>query len=147
MRHPPERIHTTRLKTRLLAHIEGLMEFKEGKESYLAFDEDLGGVLKEIYEKNYDDDAFVLSKAAEILRRDVFAKENKPFDGTFDLDTQNESTPQCLQSFVDMLLQGPNVNNEKKKQEQSRLTISQLISQNMIKRGRKDAHLLITCLH
>jgi len=77
----PYRVHTTRLKTRLLSHIEDLREFKEGKETYLAFDDDLGGVMKEMYEQSFDDDGLVLSKAAEILRRDIFMKKSKTFTG------------------------------------------------------------------
>ena len=135
----PDRIHSTRLKTRLLAHFEGLKEFREGKETFLAFDDDLCTVLKVIYEQNYDDDAFVLSKAADILRRDIFTKQNENFDGKFNVDSQICFAPQSLSSFIDMLLQGTNINNNKKHLEQSRLTICQLIGQNVVRRSRKES--------
>ena len=65
----PENTHTTRLKHKLISHLDGLKEFKQGKTTFLAFDEDLCDVLKVVYELDDDDDnAFILSKAAEILR-------------------------------------------------------------------------------
>ena len=64
----PERVHSTRLKLRLLAHIDELTESKRGKTTYLAFDDDLCDVFKTIYEKDFDEAAFVLSRAANILR-------------------------------------------------------------------------------
>ena len=64
----PERVQSTRVKLRLLAHIDGLTKSKRGKTTYLAFDDDLCDVFKTIYEKDFDEDAFILSRAADILR-------------------------------------------------------------------------------
>ena len=73
--HTSERLHTTKLKNRLLAHVENLREYKDKKLSYLTFDENVGTVLKSYYEKSFDNEAFLLSEAAKILRRDIFAKD------------------------------------------------------------------------
>ena len=78
--HTSERVHTTKLKNRLLAHVENLRESKDKKFSYLTFDENVGTVLKSCYERNFDDEAFVLSEAEKILRRDIFAKGSNEFD-------------------------------------------------------------------
>ena len=64
----PERVHSTRLKLRLLAHIDRLTESKRGKTTYLAFDDDLCDAFKTIYVKYFDETAFVLSRVADILR-------------------------------------------------------------------------------
>ena len=72
----PERVHSTRLKSRLLAHIDGLTESKRGKTTYLAFDDDLCDVFKTIYEKDFDEEAFVLSRAADILRKSLLERES-----------------------------------------------------------------------
>ena len=83
----PERVHSTRLKLRLLAHIDGLTESQRGKTTYLAFDDDLCDVFKTIYEKDFDEDAFVLSRAADILHKSLLERESKTFDGEFHLDS------------------------------------------------------------
>ena len=134
----PERVHSTRLKLRLLAHIDGLTESKRGKTTYLAFDDDLCDVFKTIYEKDFDEDAFVLSRAADILRKSLLERESKEFDSEFHLDSQSSFVPQVLSSFVDMILQGTNINKNKKYLEQANLTISQLIDQSIVKRTRDN---------
>ena len=45
---------------------------------------------------------------------------------------------QVLLSFVDMILQGTNINKNKKYLEQANLTISQLIDQSIVKRTRDN---------
>ena len=106
----PEYVHSTWLKLRLLAHIDGLMESKWGNTTYLAFDDDLCDVFKTIYEKDFDEDAFVLSKAADTLRKSLLERESKEFDVEFHLNLQSLFVPQVLFSFVDMILQGTNIN-------------------------------------
>ena len=110
----PERVHSTRLKLRLLAHIDRLTESKRGKTTYLTFDDDLCDVFKTIYEKDFDKDAFVLSRAADILRKSMFERGSEEFDGQFHLDSQSSFVPQVLSSFVDMILQGTNIKKKKK---------------------------------
>ena len=126
----PERVHSTRLKLRLLAHIDGLTESKRGQTTYLAFDDNLCDVFKTIYEKYFDEDAFVKSRAADILRKSLLERESKEFDGKFHLDSQSSFVPQVLSSFVDMILQGTSINKNKKYLEQANLTISQLFLQS-----------------
>ena len=41
-----ERIHTARLKSRLLSHFEDLTEFKQGKNTFVAFNMEVGNALK-----------------------------------------------------------------------------------------------------
>ena len=46
-----EKIHATRLKSRLLSHFEGLTEFTQGKNTFLAFEMEVGNALIKIYDK------------------------------------------------------------------------------------------------
>ena len=135
----PERVHSTWLKLRLLAHIDGLTESKQGKTTYLAFDDDLCDVFKTTYEKDFDEDAFILSRAADILRKSLLERELKEFDGEFHLDSQSSFIPQVSSSFVDMILQGTGINKNKKYLEQANLTRSQHIGQNIVKRTRDNS--------
>ena len=91
--HTSEIVHTTTLKNRLLAHVENLREYKDKKFSDLTFDENVGTVLKSYSERNFDDEAFVLSEAAKILRRDIFVKGCNEFDGHFSENSQKEFVP------------------------------------------------------
>ena len=63
----PNRVHTTKLKQRLLLDNENLKEFQDIKDHfYLTFDGDARTVLKTFYEKSYDNEAFALSEVAKI---------------------------------------------------------------------------------
>ena len=81
--HTPDRVHTTKLKQRLMLHIENSKEFQDSNnDCYLAFDRDAGTALITFYEKSYDDEAFVLSEAAKIISRDI-SLAGSNFDGNF----------------------------------------------------------------
>lgn len=54
------RVHSTDLKRRLLAHIHGLQAHKQGRDVLLAFNDDIGLALKQMYERDYDDEAMIL---------------------------------------------------------------------------------------
>ena len=65
--HRPDRVHTTKLKQRLMLHIKTLKEFQDSNnDSYLEFNGDVGKVLIKFCEKSYDDEAFVLSEVAKL---------------------------------------------------------------------------------
>ena len=136
--HTSERLHTIKLKNRLSAHAENLREYKDKKFSYLTFDENFVTILKSCYERNLDDEAFVLPEAAKILRREVFAKDCNEFDGHFSENSQKEFVPASLKSFVSIVIQGSRINNSNKGLEQATLTISQLLIHNSMKRVRQN---------
>ena len=80
-------VHSTRLKERLLAQLQDMSAYKRGRDVYLAYNHVVGEALSDVC-CNYDDDAFILSQAAKIIRRDILKKKNKAFDGSFDKDSQ-----------------------------------------------------------
>lgn len=136
---PDRKIHSTRFKNRLMLHFEDLVESKEGRHVYLVFDNELGSVLKTVFENSLDDDARILARAASILRREIFSENYQPFQGSFSTNCQSDFLPHFVKSFVDMLLHGTNFNKNNEYLEQNMLTISQLIVQNSIKRVRKES--------
>ena len=93
--------------------MDGLAESKCGKDTFLAFDTDLSNVLKVVYEKDFDEDAFVLSRAANIIRQGLLERESQEFDGSFHHDSQSSFIPKVLSSFVDMILQGTDIKKKK----------------------------------
>ena len=74
-----------------------------------------------------------------MLLRSLLERESKEFDNEFHFDWQSLFIPQVLLSFVDMILQGTNINKNKKYLKQANLTISQLIGQNIVKHTRDNA--------
>ena len=67
-----KRVHSTKLKERILASIPDLKAHPQGKQVRLAFESDIGHVLSAACDMDYDNDAVVLAKAARIIRRDLF---------------------------------------------------------------------------
>lgn len=65
------RIHSTRFKNRLLAQFEDLSAYNDKKEVILVFNQDVGEAIATAAEMNYDDDGYILAKAANIIRRYV----------------------------------------------------------------------------
>ena len=63
------RMHSTRFKQRLLAQFEDIAAYNEGREVMLAFNCDIGEVISTEASTNYDNDGYILAKAASILRR------------------------------------------------------------------------------
>ena len=136
--HTPDRVHTTKLKNRLLAHVENLREFSDNRFSYVTFDETWGDVIKSYHEQSRDEEAFVLSEAAKILRRDIFDKNFDEFDGSLSKKCQDDFILLSLKSFINTVLQGDKINSSIKGLEQASLTISQLLIQNSMKRVRHN---------
>ena len=65
------RIHTTRLKNRLLSELPGLLPHSQGRDTLLTFQDDIGDALKKACDQ--DSDAMPLGRAAQVVRREMFA--------------------------------------------------------------------------
>ena len=131
------RIHSTRLKNKLLSHFHDLQAHQEGRDILLAFCEHVGSALKDACIESYDDEAVHLAKAAKIVRRDMFNMQSS-FSGSFDEDCQTKSIPQSLIALVAMITQGPSIKSYNSAKRQSALTIAQLLQFNSSKRQRDD---------
>ena len=122
------KVHSTRMKERLLAHLPGLRAHKEGRNVLLAFDTDIGIALRKACEKDCDDEGMCLTAAANVVRRDIFQQQST-FTGSYQNDCQVKSIPQSLVSSVSMILNGPSI--ECKTDSQVVLTIAQLLQYNI----------------
>ena len=89
------RFNNTHLKTRILAHQQDLQAYREGRDILLTFSEDVRASLRQAYERDFDDEAWILSQATKIVRRDMFSTESK-FHNSFENNCQQESTPQSM---------------------------------------------------
>ncbi len=131
-----ERVHTTRLKERLLAQFTDMEAKKKGREIMLAFNEDIGTALTKACEYDSDGDAIHLARAAKIVRRHIFSKP-KPFSG-FQAGCNKESVPFLLLALVNMILEGPSIQDHSEAMSSAALTISQLLKFNSVKQKRKQ---------
>ncbi|KAJ7361936.1 hypothetical protein OS493_014583 [Desmophyllum pertusum] len=132
------RIHTTRLKDRILSHIPALEEHKQGRDVFLAFKKDLANALQKAHKEDCDEEAMHLAKAASIVRKDMLAKKHT-FNGSFEANCQENSVPPSLVSLVNMILYGPNIEMQASTSSKSQagLTISQLLQYNSYHRRRE----------
>ncbi len=77
------RIHSTKLKDRILSFFPDMEAHKQGRNLVLIGNEHIGSALSKACEYDADNDAVILARAARIVRRDMLQLKNK-FDGSFD---------------------------------------------------------------
>jgi hypothetical protein len=115
------------LKNRILAQIPDLQSHKEGRDVFLAFDKDIALVLQQASKSsNCYDEAIILAKAAQIIRRDIEKSKLPEFNGTFDESCQQNCLPQSLIRAVYMILSGSN-HSSTIDENQAALSCSQLL--------------------
>ena len=107
--HEESRVHSTRLKEKVLTHVPGLRAINAGagKEVLLAFDNAIGDVLKEALKKNRDEEGIELAAAAKIICRDILEMEVPEFSGSFKMDDHDKSCPASLLVLLHLILHGP----------------------------------------
>lgn len=132
------RVHSGRLKTRLLAHFPDLQAHTSGRDVMLTFADDIASTLKEIYTETCDDEAVHLAKAARIVRRDLFLLQSE-FTGSYDEHCQHSSVPETLVALMEMILQGPCIDAGGRHKCQAALTLAQLATFNAAKTEGKRA--------
>ena len=136
---PDYKVHKTRLKEWLLAHVPDLEAYKKGRDIYLAFKKDIGPVIRKVIDNDADDEGIHLVKAAAIVRRHMFDMSYK-FKGTFEDHCQENAVPDSLVAFVSMILDGTTIRDEPELgTTQSALSIAQLIRFNSHARRRKES--------
>lgn len=133
----PRSKYPTRLKQRLLTHLPGLQDYKQGRNVYLAFRTDLAAVHS-VHESS-DEEAIHLARAASIVRKDMFSKKCQ-FGGSFEKECQLKSVPASLLSLVNMILYGASIDMQSDaiSKSQAGLTVSQVIQFNSFIRRRGE---------
>lgn len=127
------RIHTTRLKNRLLAAIPDLKAFVKGKDVLLIFDTGIAEILNTT--TSHDNNAMDLMRAAKVVREEML-KRNYEFDGSFQENCQYNAVSPSLLALINMIINGASLQNQSDSKNQSVLTISQLIVFNSVKNLR-----------
>jgi len=84
------RVHSTRLKERVLAHFPNMRAERRGRDVLLAFTDDFGDALAKPCELDSDIDAVHLARAAQIVRRHIIG--DSVFSG-FPAGCQQDSVP------------------------------------------------------
>ena len=136
----PGRVHSTKLKNRILTHFPGMKAHTQGRDVVLVFDEDVGAALRKACEHDADSDAVHLARAAKIVRRDIFQMKME-FNGSFPTECQEQSVPTSLLALVTMILNGPNIKTQSSPSavSQPALSISQLLLYNSSKTHKENA--------
>ena len=125
------RIHSTKLKDRILGYFPDLEAHKQGQNVVLISNKDVGSALSKACEHDADNDAVHLARAANIVRRDMFKIKNQ-FGGSFRNNCLQNSVPVSLLALVAMVLNGPNIKAQSSSSAmpQPVLTISHLLMYN-----------------
>ena len=124
-------VNKTRLKDKILEHFPECTAQTDGRSIVMIFDQCLRILMRDVVkERDFTDDAIILSKAAKIIRKDVFTHQQFQFNGTFHHGCQRTSAPSSLMSLVALILNGPNVEGLGD-DSQACLTIAQIIDFNV----------------
>ena len=126
------RVHTSRLKHRLLSAFPDIRAYMQGRSLMLTFDDDIGAALKKACDQDSDDDAMHLVRAARVVRKEMFDWKFT-FSGSFD---DHDSVPHSLLALVNMVLEGPNIKRQHRANTKAAVSISQLLIFNSVKHAR-----------
>jgi len=66
------RENSTHYKDRILKHVHGMKAFKEGREAFLASEDDVSSLLRHRYQSNSDECSIMMTEISNTIRRDVF---------------------------------------------------------------------------
>ena len=124
------RIHSTRLKERIISQFEDMRAFNQGREVYLAYDIAIAEALKTASNISYEDEAYILVQASRIVRRGMKLKSHDKFDGSFLDKCQDDFVSYQLFELISMILQGTSACNMCPCRRQAALSVAQLIEFN-----------------
>ena len=97
--------------------------------------------MKHALNTDYESDAMILARAANIIRKDIFNSQGFHFSGSFPPGCQQESVLTNLKYFVSILLNGPNLQDQESTDLQACLTLSQMILFNFKKEHQTQVSL------
>ena len=132
-------VHSTRLKDQLLFHIPKMQDHRKGRDGLLAFEDDVGSILSQ--SSKYCE-AIHLSKAAEIIRRDMLHHKSN-FSSTFHGTGLQRAAPPSLLQFVCMIEHGADTKSQiQHGASKPDLSISQLLQYNCFAKYKEgtDVH-------
>ena len=126
--------------------IPELEQFKKGKDVLLTVKDTAGLAIYEACMQNNEETGIVLSKAANIIRRDVFAQEISNSNLLLP-NTQEMSIPFSLLSLIGMIIGQVQIENTAYVESKVDTTLSQLIRFNMINNKRHKSETVSNIRH
>ena len=134
------RENSTRLKDRILGQFPDMLAVCEGRghETLLMFDQNLAQTLHKACKVDEYDDGLHLMRAAQIVRRDMF--NGDLFDGNFTTSSETNSVGKSLLILLQLILEGPCIDDANEHCSRAALSISQLITFNSVKKSRANGH-------
>ena len=97
----PKGFNKTKLKERLLEHFPEAEEQYDGRNTIITFNKAVQGMLREVLQRNYSEDATILAKAATIIRTDIFSHNSSKFDAARKIHCLQASS--CLSLLFSMV--------------------------------------------
>ena len=132
-----ESVHTTSVKQQILEHFPSLVETKDGNSILLTLDREMGRALIEACKSTCLDDGIILAKAANIIRRELFLRDEL-FDGDISRTKQTDSVPLTLINLISLILEGGIPEIQSKNSMKIATNFSQLIRFISVKSKRKE---------
>ena len=126
-------VHATRLKNRILGYFPELEAYHEGRDVLLVTSEIAGQSIRKTCQLDGESETVLMSRVADLIRRDIFSHEYPLFDGSFTEDCQQRSVPQSLLTLMSMILYGSNIKNKNNYQSQAAMSVSQLLVYNSVR--------------
>ena len=121
-------INKTRLKAKLLEAFPTVHEQSFGQNILFVFEEGMRSMLSDaLVIRDFSEDALILSKAAAIIRKDMFSHAGFKFTGSFTEECQESSLPASLKIILSMILNGATLKDQSKRESEACLTIGQTI--------------------
>ena len=101
-------VKNTRLKNQLLEHFEEAQEQSDGKKTLFWFSKKgMRNMLKEALKKrDFTENAQILTKAASIIRKDIFNHDAFKFEGSFPENCEETSLPSSLKTLISLIFNG-----------------------------------------
>ena len=135
-----KRINSTHLKNKILSQIPQLEAHNTPNEVVMSFKQDIGDSLLSAGQKRSDNDAVILMRAAQIVRKDIFQIQHK-FEGSLVDESYNKS-PTSLTALMQMILAGTNITKQIENNKETSIpvqSLTQLITFNTMKRQRPES--------
>lgn len=87
------RVNSKHLKDRILLHLPVMRAYNEGRDVFMAYEDDIGSVLRQGYQFDRDEQSVMMTQIASTIRNDIFTQK-VTFSGSFNQTNQVESVPQ-----------------------------------------------------
>eukprot|EP00112_Aurelia_sp_Birch-Aquarium-sp1_P023889 Seg731.4 transcript_id=Seg731.4/GoldUCD/mRNA.D3Y31 product="hypothetical protein" protein_id=Seg731.4/GoldUCD/D3Y31 len=104
-----QKVHSSRLKEKILSLMPELGEHKQGRDVILTFKGEAGAAIFQACNQNNEEDGMCLLKAARIIRKQAFSYQKPESPSIFSDGCQEESIPLSLQNLVNMIIEGTSI--------------------------------------